>query len=88
MKPTAEQALASLGESAETVAQELRRKKITGLRCSSYECPIAVFLERETGCRFSAGTLNAYSGRSTVDLPGAVSDFIVKFDMGCYPELE
>lgn len=74
------------------VAQFLNERSIKGEKGNSRTCPIAEYLEVETGLTVSVDTNNVSSWADeiirTEPLPGSVSIFIDSFDKGFYHELE
>lgn len=76
-KEAVEAFLASMGNTADEVADWLRTRQITGGHRVD-DCPIWVALVREFGDEFR-----------TVSLPAAVHAFIARFDTeSAYPDLE
>lgn len=86
-------AVASLGETPESVTEALRAKGIQGYRRMAASCPIAKYLN---ACGFPLVTVAShaqkYAGQEderadeTVSLPKGVKDWIIEFDDGKHPE--
>lgn len=86
-------AVASLGETPESVMEALRSKGIKGYRRLAASCPIAKYLN---ACGFKIVTVAShahnYKGQKDeyademVSLPQGVRDWIIGFDDGKYPE--
>lgn len=78
----------------EEVAEFLREKDIKGVRLSAGSCPIAKYMEIETGLIVSVGSFDVGGWSKTYeetfhsDLLSPVSDFVRYFDRGGFPELE
>jgi hypothetical protein len=88
-----EEAVTSLGNTAEGVAKTLRSRGFTGRRGISADCPIAHYLEACLG-RVDPQVLHnridvagANGHRLTMPPTPAVLEFVDAFDHGRYPEL-
>lgn len=87
------QAVASLGDTPESVTEALKAKGIRGYRRMASSCPIAKYLN---ACGFKIVTVAThaqnYKGQmdehadETVSLPQGVKEWICNFDDGKYPE--
>jgi hypothetical protein len=83
-------ALAALGNSADRVAETLRRKGFHGEPGESRGCPIAVYLRAVLypTCPVSVGearaTVRCASARLDAYLPDPVRQFVARFDLGGY----
>lgn len=74
---------------ADEVADVLRTAGVTGVRLSACECPVANFLDRETGNAVhlvNSQTIDVGSHWQTFT-PTAVSEFIRAFDHGKFLDL-
>jgi hypothetical protein len=96
--------LASLGASADEVAESLRKQGVNGRRCSKASCPILNGIYKAcpnywTGLRITGGRKREdgnWNYHASLDdsqimdptLPQAVMNFIGNFDCGEYPDLE
>lgn len=95
--------LKSLGNTADEVAESLRRQGIKGIKASTCKCPIlnAIYTaipDYWSGLRIVNGSKygDHWSYYASLDddqicdptLPQPVMDFIGKFDEGGYPDLE
>lgn len=85
--------LQALG-SHKAIALHLAEYGITGTQCNAGTCPIALYLQQETGnFEIHVGEEDAAIWRSGAvsdqlfPLPAAVRDFIAFFDAGMYPKL-
>jgi len=88
-----EQAVASLGDTPESVTEALRAKGIKGYRRLASSCPIAKYLN---ACGFKIVTVatHAHNYRHPMDeyaeqaisLNKGVREWIIGFDDGKYPE--
>lgn len=94
IKEQVTRALRSLGDNPEEIATHLQLGGWLGLRYDSGACPVARYLAtvlpNATGAevgRYDASIHFVYEPDVEADLPGAVTDFIVAFDEGTYPEL-
>lgn len=86
-------AVASLGETPESVTEALRAKGIKGYRRMASSCPIAKYLN---ACGFKIVTVAAHAhtyrnqedhyAEEMISLPKGVTDWIIGFDDGKYPE--
>lgn len=89
--PTLAEALAALPTTADGIATQLRNKGIQGVRTDSCNCPITNYL---TSLGFGLvdvdpGLIEAEGGDGfEVEVtPPGISEFIVRFDGGEWPEL-
>lgn len=88
-------ALATLGGSADEVAGRLLAEGCFGLIGDGNRCPVHGWAERTTGADCHAGPVHvvvfddALGGGdlTKVAMPGAVREFLGRFDRGCYPAL-
>lgn len=85
---TVRQALAALGDTPAKVAATLRAAGIKGHRGSSGCCPVARHLRANGFAWARVGRHTANVQGQHYGLPGAVEDFALAFDHGCYPDLE
>lgn len=76
---------------ADDVASLLRRKGIKGFARSTYSCPLAEWICRETGRQaWVVGercALDHPSSPNALSMPPAAVDFQCRFDMHEYPDL-
>lgn len=88
--------LLDLGDSANTVAAYLEGQGCLGKQGQPNQCPIAVYLQRQTGGHARAGSFTAgvYDGETEgakliafTMLPPAVTRFIHEYDRNRYPKL-
>lgn len=87
---TVQTALAILepeGATADSVAAELERRGIKGVCKASGRCAIAEYLQSLGFPTPSVGGLTVYVAFKRFDVPWVVTEFIVKFDAGHYPNL-
>lgn len=92
---TVQEALDALGPTIETVLARLRDQKITARTKKRKEsntqvCPIAVYLQKETGENRFCGTHSTwiYATEDSTPLPAPVMQFISAYDHGCHPEFK
>jgi hypothetical protein len=93
----AQATLAALGtfdgcQTAEDVANVLRERGIKGTRLSGFSCPMALFLDQETGnsVHLVCAQSVEVSGRGvswSTETPPSVKSFILAFDDGKFPDL-
>lgn len=80
--------------SVESVARLLREQNVKGVRNESCECPVAVYLKRETGAARAdvntddCGVTWSDGTFEIIDNTFSVSDFVTLFDRGFFPNLE
>jgi hypothetical protein len=80
----------ALGSTSEEVAQSLLEKSIRGSH-SLKQCPLAKYLQKETGVVYWVGTKGVLNGEFLLEaeLTEAATQFIVDYDLkGKYKELE
>jgi hypothetical protein len=97
MKLTSESILKTLrvlGNKPDDIAASLRRKRVRGSPCESYNCPIANYLKRRYGLEhFLADDVLASTrcivvgAACRVETPRVVVRFMNGFDKGKYPYL-
>lgn len=82
--------LASLGASADEVADTLRSKGVRGLPCAPGACPIARAIERDLGSPGRCGVSHAWTEdrEDSVAMPEPVAEFVKAFDRGRYADLQ
>lgn len=92
-------AVGSLGETAHEIATGLIELNIKGKLRTSDSCPIACYLVGKLGDNFRVEVTSDYVALYSEDqsgglqfqggfpLPLPVSDFVIKFDTGEYPDL-
>lgn len=85
---TLKEALDALMEHEFSIAEFFREEGITGSPCNSTACPVAVYLQRETGMPVRVGPVAAEGSPGREYLPFAVSVFVNDFDFGFHPDLE
>lgn len=81
--------LYALGDTVEDVAYTLRQLGVTGCKAKADQCPIANYLRDYAGVERPAvgpGTFTDAAG-FVQGMPPAVSQFIIMFDAGGYPDL-
>jgi hypothetical protein len=91
--------LASLGATADEVAQSLRDRGIVGRRAVARQCPLAELLSREcpdvqhgpwvVGMVLAfLDKRSAFDPDTSFELPDGALEFRLAFDAGAYPELD
>lgn len=91
-----DEAIKSLGSSADAIAKKLKKLKIKGEIGSQDSCPISIYLikvgftdpivdHNQVECELSG---NGYDFTFAIDTPKAIGVFINRFDAGKYPELK
>lgn len=82
--------LASLGATADEVAETLRRKGVRGLPCVPGACPVARAIERDLGSPGRCGVSLAWTDdhEDSVAMPEPVAEFVKAFDRGRYADLQ
>jgi hypothetical protein len=71
--------------SADDVALFLENEQVVGLAGQAFECPVARYINRETGRH--VGVSAASIDNIFLEETSAVSRFVRAFDAGRYPEL-
>lgn len=83
-----ERALAKLPGTSECIAAFLKKIGIKGRKCKEAACPLANYFKKETGMYTRVPGNTARNGEAVVNLPYQAIDFVNKFDLGSYPDLE
>jgi hypothetical protein len=80
--------LRALG-SARQIADFLGGAGITGVKGVPGACPLAVYIEKQTGVRVSVGEDFMFIGNvmASANVYGPLHDFVREFDKGSFPEL-
>lgn len=82
------EALAELGTTSSEIAAKLEAAGVKGRRHAADACPIANYLARRFGQRFTCYDVVLCNGEPVGYPPAPVFDFIQKYDFGTYPQLE
>ena len=92
---TPEEALRQLGDTADEVAESLRRAGCRGYTASAHGCPVARYMQGLGFKGFQVGASGYYRGPGHMGVMSAkghnargVGEFILRFDRGEYPDLE
>lgn len=83
---TLRQAIDELPKSAEEIRTFLAAKGYKGIADAQY-CPLAMYLQDETGLSIEVDT-EEVTMCGSIYLPPAAQDFVAYFDAGDYPELK
>lgn len=87
---SARRLLRSLGNSSDAIAETLRSQQITGLPNKTGYCPVANLLRQKTGYQWRVTCATASCPgvtQAAIHLPTAITDFVLSFDRGDYPDL-
>lgn len=82
------EALEALGPTAAHVAEKLKYLRCKGHRDIANLCPVARYLSKGGFENICVANCHCYVEGRPYWLPGAVSSFILNFDLGYYPELQ
>lgn len=90
-KPTVAEVVTKLETlgSPDQIALFFKQEQIVGTPCAAFECPVANYVERETGTVTSVSGYSVMNGPDRLELPldSAVSGFVCRFDGYDYPDL-
>ena len=77
-------------KSPDEIAAFLSAEGCTGVRKEVTECVLAVYLHRETGCRYTVRGFEVEEtfGQMHWSLNASEQDFLRNFDLHSYPKLE
>ena len=82
------EALTALGRDADEVAERLKALGFTGRPSIVGDCPVARYLRASLHHRIAVGSWScSWGSGGHFPLTPAVSDFVLRFDDGIYPEL-
>lgn len=89
LRQRVQRALVSLGDSADKVAESLRKKRVKGMVLNPIHCPLSNYLKkRGFAGEISVFSETAYVRKCRVWLPDACTNFVSAFDDGSYKDLE
>lgn len=77
-------------QSAREIADYFRSEGIRGFRMDAFSCPIAAFMQDQTGRRFSVcrDDVSTNDDQFAFETTTPMADFIVNFDYGLYEDLD